>query len=48
MSELNRRQLSFQIFISFTWMEYIVLVEVREEDPVSHRLVIRKKDPKDL
>lgn len=45
MSELKKRQLSLQIFISFSWMQYIALVEVHEEDPVSHRYVNWKKGP---
>ena len=44
MSELNRRQLGLHICFSFPWTQYIFLVEVHEEDPVSHKLVVEKVD----
>ena len=44
MSELNRRQLGLHICFSFPWTQYIFLVEVHEEDPVSHKHVVEKED----
>ena len=44
MSELNRRQLGLHICFSFPWTQYIFLVEIHEEDPVSHKHVVEKED----
>ena len=48
MSELNRRQLDLHICFSFPWTKYIFLVEVHEEDPVSHKHVVEKEDLEEL
>ena len=48
MSEINRRQLGLHICFSFPWTQYIVLVEVHEEDPVLHKRVVEKEDLEEL